>query len=259
MSSHDKIIDYLKNLDLSEIEAKLYLTLLETGPISVRELAATVDIKRTTTYFYIDKLVEKSLIIKIVKGSQKQVAANQPKGSLRSLVDEKLLTAKNAQVEFPDILKEIEVSLPQYKDIGEAEIKYYKGKNGVKKIYEEALKAKELRSFVNLEELVSIFPENYKLFNDAFKNNPTMTMYEIAEDSPEARKRIDTSNERHYYKLLPKNLKLTAQDIIIFDKNVAIIHFKASISGIVLRNADLYNNFKLLFDFIWKVMEKGVI
>src|SRR5215469_18867685 len=92
----DKIIDYLKQLDLSDAEAKLYLTLLKAGPVSVRDLAQTVDIKRTTTYFYIDQLVEKGLIMKLVRGSKKLVAANEPE-NLKSLVDTKLSNAKFVQ------------------------------------------------------------------------------------------------------------------------------------------------------------------
>ena len=61
----DKIIDYLKQLELSDTEAKLYLALLKSGPTGVKELAEKVDVKRTTAYFYIDQLIEKNLIIKI--------------------------------------------------------------------------------------------------------------------------------------------------------------------------------------------------
>src|ERR1700722_3759231 len=98
----DNIVDYLKQLDLSDVEAKLYLTLLQTGPASVRDLALTIDIKRTTTYFYIDQLVDKGLIIKLVKGSKKLVAANEPE-NLKILVEEKMKTAKAVQQGFPDI------------------------------------------------------------------------------------------------------------------------------------------------------------
>src|ERR1700733_13321654 len=138
----DKLVDYLKQLDLSDVEAKLYLTLLKTGPTSVRDLAATIDIKRTTAYFYIDQLVEKGLIIKLVRGSKKLVAANEPE-SLKTLVDKKLKNAEEVRQEFPDILKTLTTSLPKGNNSDDAEVKYYKGKNGVKKIYEEALKANE--------------------------------------------------------------------------------------------------------------------
>src|SRR6185437_12048763 len=100
----DKIVDYLKQLDLSEAEAKLYLTLLQAGPTSVRDLAQTVAIKRTTAYFYIDQLVEKGLLMKLVRGSKKLVAANEPE-ALKTLVEEKLKKANEVQKGFPDILK----------------------------------------------------------------------------------------------------------------------------------------------------------
>src|SRR5215469_15447405 len=99
----DKIIDYLKQLDLSDAEAKLYLTLLKAGPVSVRDLAQTVDIKRTTAYFYIDQLVEKGLIMKLVKGSKKLIAANEPE-NLKILVEEKIKKAQAVQENFPAIL-----------------------------------------------------------------------------------------------------------------------------------------------------------
>src|ERR1700733_12437123 len=107
----DNIVDYLKQLDLSDVEAKLYLTLLQTGPTSVRDLAQTIDIKRTTTYFYIDQLVDKGLIMKLVKGSKKLVAATEPK-NLETLVEEKLATAKAVKQNFPNILKTLTTSLP---------------------------------------------------------------------------------------------------------------------------------------------------
>jgi hypothetical protein len=49
-------------------------------------------------------------------------------------------------------------------------------------------------------------------------------------------------------------MKLTAQDILIYEGKVAIIHFKDKISGVLLNNTDLFHNFKLLFDFMWKML-----
>src|SRR5579859_2779001 len=125
----DRLIDYLKQLDLSEIEAKLYLTLLQSGPTSVRELAQTVEIKRTTTYFYIDQLVEKGLIMKLVKGSKKLVAANEPE-NLKTLVEEKIRKAQEVQKGFPSILKLLSSSLVRDEEVCNAEFRYYKGSNG---------------------------------------------------------------------------------------------------------------------------------
>src|SRR6266581_674039 len=117
-----KILDYLEQLDLSEIEAKLYLALLESGSISVRELAELIGIKRTTVYAHIDLLIEKGLVTKVVKGSHKQVAANPANESLQYLAEKKLDSAKKAHGKLPDILKTINTELPEFKHTDDAEI-----------------------------------------------------------------------------------------------------------------------------------------
>lgn len=251
----EKLIEYLKQLELSELEAKLYLTLLKTGPVSVRDLAADIEIKRTTAYLYIDQLLEKGLVIKAVKGSRKLIAAEDP-SALEQLVEKKVTQAKEVQVHFPDILKTISASIPEGKDIGDSEIKYYKGKNGVKKIYDEVLKANEIRSYVNIEEIADVFPSNFEIFDNALKQNPKMMMYEVVENSPLAKKRFEgiEKRDRYFYKFLPEDMKLRAQDILIYDGKVAIINLKDNTHGIILSNADLYNNLKVLFDFTWKIL-----
>src|SRR5437868_4612764 len=182
----DTIINYLKELDLSDAEAKIYLRLLQTGPTSVRELALTVDIKRTTAYFYIDQLVEKGLIMKLVRGSKKLVVASEPE-NLEQLVEEKLKNAKAVHEDFPSILHALTSSLPPEATNKDAEIKYYKGKNNVKKIYIEALNAKEIRSYVNSEDFKKVFPENYQLLDVAYKSNPQLKIFEICEESVKTR------------------------------------------------------------------------
>jgi hypothetical protein len=81
-------------------------------------------------------------------------------------------------------------------------------------------------------------------------------MFEIVEDSPDARKRFWPSlrRKKYLFKFLPKGTKLAAQDIIIYDGKVAIIHFKDSINGIILKSDVLYANFKILFDFTWQTL-----
>lgn len=255
----EKIVDYLKQLDLSDVEAKLYLTLLQTGPTSVRDLAQTVEIKRTTAYFYIDQLVDKGLIMKLVRGSKKLVAANEPE-NLESLVEAKLVSANEVQKGFPSILKTLN-TLPQESHVNDAEIKYYKGKNGVKKIYEDVfLHAKELRSYFNIEVMKSKLPENHNTFLEGLKNNKTMKIFEILEDSAISKEQImnfQTDNvyqKRYSFKFLPKGIDLSAADILIYDGKVAVINARDQITGIVLQNQDYFNTSRELFDLIWKVL-----
>lgn len=250
----DKIIDYLKQLELSDVEAKLYLTLLKSGPMSVRDLAETIDIKRTTAYFYIDLLTEKGLIMKLVKGSKKLVAANEPE-NLNELVEAKLASAKAVQQGFPDMLKALS-NLPQNNVTNDAEIKYYKGKNGVEKIYEEALSSKELRSYVNLSDVENFFPGNIASFDKALEKNKDLKIYEFVENSPTSQKVIHilSQNKRYSFKFLPKDVRITASDILIYDGNVAIINLRDKLTGVVFRNKDYFNISLELFEHMWRTL-----
>lgn len=251
----DNIVDYLQRLDLSEVEARLYLKLLQTGPSSVRDLASTIDIKRTTTYFYIDQLVEKGLIIKLVKGSKKLVAANEPE-NLQHLVETKLADAKSVEKDFPNILKTLTTTLPQSTDPGNAEVRYYKGVNGVKKIYDEALNTKVLRSYVNIGDVESFFPNNYMSFENAFKKNKELKLYEFIENSVASRNlvKILSQNKRYNFKYLPKDIKINASDILIYDGKVAIINLREATTGVVFHNIDYFNISKELFEYMWRTV-----
>jgi len=252
----EEITEFLKQLDLSDIEAKIYITLLESGPTTVRELAEDINIKRTTTYTYINQLIEKGLITEVMKGFHKQIAANTPE-SLQFLIEQKLETVIILQKSFPDILKKLDTIHPQEDSAKEAEIKYYKGKNGVRSIYEMALRANEFRSYVNVEEVLEVFPDNAKLFDIAIHSNPKMRMFEIVENSPQSRNRVNLAHKkskRYSYKFFPKDVKITSTDILLYDGKISIINLKNKIDGLTLINTELYNNFKVLFDFIWRIL-----
>lgn len=261
----NKIIEYLEELNLSEIEAKLYVALLEKGPVSVRELASAIGLKRTTAYLYVDLLIEKGLVMKMVKGAQKQVAANPP-DSLKELVEKKMESAKSAQKQLPDIMKAIHTNFSQNNANEEAEIRYYKGKDAVKKIYDEALKGAEFRLYVNLKELENLLMPNnigldYNLFENGLVNNPKLEIFEIIADDPALTKQfgLDSTAQggRYFYKFMPMDVGLTAPGILLFDNKVAIINSKEGKPVcVVLYNADYYINSKKLFDYIWATLPK---
>ncbi len=252
MTEDSKIIDYLKQLDLADIEAKLYLTLLNTGPVSVRDLAKTTGIKRTTSYLYIDQLVDKGLAMKIVKNSKKQVAATDPK-QIHYLIEKKLETTKSLQKAFPDILKTLSATHQQSSPV-EAEIKYFKGVPSILRIYQEALNSKELCVYATLSELAPFITPD--IFEKGLKHNPKLKIYEIYGDSKENIKKFSytANSNRYFYKFMPTNVELTAPGIFHYDNKVAIINVKGKHSVTVLHDKDYYINSRKLFNFIWSLL-----
>ena len=247
-----KITEFLEKLDLSELEAKLYLTLLESGPQTVRDLAKRAEIGRTTSYPYIDLLLEKGLILKSVKGVHTYVSVTTPGESLRHIVDQKTKQLSALKDEFPSVLESLTASMNTI-DADDAEIKYYKGKLGIRKIYEEALQSNELRSTVNFETGV-LFPDIEKLFIDALEKNPDFVMYELLADTPKARSIPPLHSTRYFRKFIPPKVKLSTADTLIYDGKVGIINLDGNPVGTLLNNRDYFINSKGMFDFIWDML-----
>lgn len=253
----DNITSYLEQLQLTTPEVRIYATLVETGAITARDLAQKLGFRHPSrVYRPLDLLIEKGLVIKMVKEGQHHFAITDPKESLPALITEKTHDLQILRAELPTILETIEVSQTEEKDGSEPEVKYYKGRAGVKKIYEEALQSKELRSYANLSEMEGIFPENLTLFSNAFQDNPDLTMYEIVEDSPASREqtKVSSLNERYFYKFISNKVKLASADTLIYDGKVSVINVKGNISGVVFNNIEYYNSTKELFDYIWDTL-----
>ena len=84
-------------------------------------------------------------------------------------------------------------------------------------------------------------------------------MWEIIYDSDstlEPAEEITASTDRYLYMYMPKHLKLSSEDILIYDDRVAIINYRGNNTSIVLHSKDFYNNLKELFDFVWEVLSE---
>lgn len=253
----EKILDFLKELNLTEVEAKLYLTLLEAGPSSVRDIAQKIGLKRTTAYLYIENLMKKGLITKNVINSRSQISPIQPTDGLKALVKETVENTNDIEKKLPETIENIHSSFPGFKEVEKFEIKQYNHISGVKQIYEEAFKAEDVRSYVKIVEGEGIFNNNVEVFNEAFKKNPKLVIKEILYDTPLSKEQAPSllaKTNRYAYKFMPKDMKLTSEDMLIYDGKVAIINYRENIHSVVLQSKDLYNNFKELFDFIWKMI-----
>ena len=97
-------------LDLDELEAKIYLSLLRTGPITASALAKDLDVDRAGMYRTVDKLVSRN-IISITLSSPKLCVAVEPekalKLALRKKEDEVNRIKKGGEVIIKKINKEI--------------------------------------------------------------------------------------------------------------------------------------------------------
>lgn len=251
-----RLIEYLQRLDFSESEARIYIILLRKGPMTVSEIAEKSKLNRTAIYGYINNLLDKGILAKSKSGSNK-VFANPP-DHLQYLVEEKISHANLLKDQLFPIVTTLNSTYLRFTENHESDMRYFKGRNGIRAIYEDCLKAQEVRAYFNPIEIKQYLPGNVQLFQDALNRNSKMKIFEIVENSSVAEEFVSESGNKgqHIWKLLPKGVKLTSNDILIYEGKVVIVNLlgEDSFYGFILHNKDYYNNSKQLFDLLWKLL-----
>lgn len=249
-----KIQDFLLQLGFSEIEASIYESLLDNGGGSVKEVADHAGINRVTAHYHIENLIKKGLLTETRSGARRVLIAEKPE-RLEYLIDQKVEAAVKLKEKFPDLVKTIKMVMPNTES-DDVALKYYKGKVGVKQIYEEVLQAKEIRAYVTAD-VERLFPENPDLFTKTLNKRKDMQIWEILDQSQAHDNYVSgMDRNRYHYKFISKKLEIT--DYIIFDGKVAIIDIEDknedTLTGLLINNINFYKSSKTLFDFIWQVL-----
>lgn len=142
------LIEPLKNLGLSEKEAKVYLALLQLGPATPYQIAKKAELKRPTAYVIAEELVEKSLIVHVPGEDKRRYIAKSPESFIEER-EEKLRAAKQILPELKSFQK------------GTAEkpsILYFEGVEGIRQGYwhrQKELHNKEVVGFFASAEDIS--------------------------------------------------------------------------------------------------------
>ena len=249
------VIAFLEKLGFSEIEIKIYLKLLELGPSSVMELSQASGIKRATTHFNVQNMIQKGLVTQSVFRNKRKLVAEPPE-NLGHFIDEKLSEFNKLKDTLPTMVDSISSMMPVKDRNSELEIKVYEGRKSVKLIYDDVLRAKELRAYLNTKEVIKAFPENVKLFIDAHNARKDMKIWEITENSQELVQDYISkmAKGRYFHKSIPMGMDLSVIDYLIYDGKVAIINPTGKVNGLVISNPFYYANTKAIFEFIWAVL-----
>lgn len=247
-----KIVDFLEKLGLTEIEAKIYHQVLQVGPTTVQEVAQQIGINRVTAHFQIDNLIKKGLITQLKQTTRRQIIAEPPE-RLCYLIEQKEKTVKQLQSDFPDFIKTISDNLPKSASQEQkVEVKYYEGKNAVAILYKQTTQSDKVYSFVNLDKYYKVFPNTENIFLKAFNNNSNREVWDIAIDSPLARK-IKECHSRYYCKLITTTAHLfPGFDFFQFEDYLAIIQLEPNqVNATLIKSKIISDSFKALHQSMW--------
>ena len=127
----------LESLGLSKNEAKTYLALLKLGSIPAGPLIKDLGMHRAAVYNLLDLLIDKGLVHYVIQANRKYFEAQEP-DRLHELIDSKQQKLKQQAQELQSFLPELNAQRKLSKETQEGTV--YKGKKGLKSIFEDVLK-----------------------------------------------------------------------------------------------------------------------
>lgn len=232
----------LIEIGLSEKEALIYLSILKVSTASLTNISEASGIKRTTLYGYIDILLNKWFIIKVVKSKRILYKASNPENILKDMQKKSNVFSKN----LPKLIEIYEQSSSKPSFVVHEKL------SGIKSIYKEIQEG-----YNNIYAIVSAqaFTENIKLndrlqFLEWIKKNGNK-IYNLAEDNIEWRKFAkEYAKGEMSLRFLPKEFNIST-DILIYGNKTAFISFK-NLNWVVINNKEIADCMKWLHQIAWK-------
>lgn len=233
-------LEILKQAGLTRNEAKIYKTLLESGPSLAGQISRKSGIHRRTVYDATEMLIKKGLVGYILKNNKKTFEAASPKVFLDILKEKE----NNITTLLPDLLLEYERTKEKQ------ETNFYKGKEGLKTVFEDQIETKK-EIFV-----LGASPLAYDILKYYFNWF----------DKERKEKNIKTKiifNKRQNLKLplaeiryLPEKYSSPLAINIYGDKVAIILWSKENPFAIVIKNKEISEGYKKYFDLMWKIAKR---
>lgn len=243
----------IQSLGLNEKEAKVYLASLELGQATVQKISAKAGIKRPTTYFIIEGLMERGLMSSYYQGKKQFFMAEMPERILDLIAKErKDLDLREEQ--FKRLLPELQSINNRNKD--KPVVKYYEGKDGILTMVSEHYKTSKNQE--SLDVFSRDFVENALTQEEMIKVRKERLENKIRVKALYTREKGDLQNVEDAQLIrLPQSELPVSCDISFFEDKVRIASFRDRIVGIVIEDKEIASSFRAIFQMAWKWAERN--
>lgn len=234
----------LQSLGLSEKESALYLSALELGQETISELARHAQLKRPTAYLILEELKQRGLINTIVKGNRTYYGAEEPQ-KLLGLIAEKQ-RALLATLPLLEALNNRRADKPR--------VRFYEGKEGLLRIYEEMFATKEMRFWGSVAGAAKNVPDIVSWFTKlSLREKPVV--YDLLADTPTDREYARRVIRPGYQiRFFPEKDKLEV-DSMLAENKISFCTFSPEPHGLIIDSSSIAASFKLLWKLAWQSAE----
>ena len=232
-------IRIIEHVGLTRNEANIYLELLRTGSALAREIAKITNMHRTSVYSCIQRLHKKGLVLITTLGKKTYFEAVDP-GKLLSLLKER---EERLKLVLPDLKK-----LKDTNFYTRHEVQYFKGKQGLKSVFDEILQSGKDYVGWGPERKIESLLRHYFVYyirERRLKKMHAKLMY--FEDSRGAHY---TKNPLVHVRYLPQSFYGPTAHRVYGD-NVAILLLEEEPLCIIIRNKAIAESYRKHFRILW--------
>lgn len=231
--------EQLEEIGFSTREAEIYIELIKLGSTTANIISKRLNLDRTVTYNVLNKLVKKGFVSHISKDKKRFYQTTDLKNLARPVKEKEILVEKTI-FELQNLRKEVD-ELPK--------IEIFEGKEGLKSVYEVALKLKDTTFYSmgvtgkSLDILGYFFPN---ITSRIKKNN--IKIKTIANYSSKSHK--FTKNKLVESRYLGKDIENKATTSIFGDYVAINLSDKPII--VLIKNKSMAEGYKRYFEILWK-------
>ena len=249
------LLAQLKQLGLSEKEAKVYLAALELGSSSVMEISRKAGINRPTTYFQIESLMKRGLMSSVTRGKKRYFAAEPPNRLLR-LLELKEKEIEEQEERFKKILPELQALFNMIRE--KPKVRFFEGIEGLKAIQEDIIKtkSKSIEEITNLDEAYKVFPphpgDHRHKMAKKFRNIPIKTIY-TSKKGPILPYKENTKLQQ----FVPfEEFPFSAHLVIYGEDKTAVFSLKNRLVGVIIEDKEITSTLRYCFKLAWEGAKK---
>lgn len=250
------LIQQLKQVGLSDKQAKVYLAVLELGEASALQISRHSGVNRVTCYQALDRLAAEGLVREVKVEGKSRFVAEMPKKLLENLLDKKISTERQI-LALEKVLPELE-SLYNYSEV-KPKIRFYEGVEGLKQIYQDTLEEKkEILAFTAYHRVDASLKRwlDKHYVPQRVKRNIFAKVIAPSSEFAQKFKRLDSRQNRHTL-LVPADKFPFSIEVNIYGNKVAIISFvKKEMMGVIIESKEVAATFRLIFQLAWQGAEQ---
>lgn len=241
----------LRNIGLSDKEARVYLAALSLGASSAQKIAKKAGVNRASTYVMIESLAQRGLISHVKKGERRLFIAEPPSNIEFFLRSEKESIQKKEAV-LHSVMKDLLLLSKGSEE--RPQVAVFEGDAGIEQMRRDIIESgiKDVDEFSPLDLSYRNFPPSDKDHRSYFRQNHDIRLIY----SSQRGELLSEKNGRVESKWISAAEFPFDGDITVCGSKVNIIIHTPKILGIVIDHAGIANTFKQLFSVSWKLLSQ---